>query len=105
MKKGINMYPVPKKQFKLWLEEDSLDRLTDIAHRFGRGSAQQVVEELIALYLPVWTSVNTALDRAVQQQTRLNIVQDDPTLGDIAPESTHPLPIKGSAPAAKRKIG
>lgn len=94
------MYRVPKKQFKLWIEEDQLDRLSEIADRFGRGSAQQVVEEVLALYLPVWVTVNTAVNRAVHAQT----LEEHPKISgqSIAAEAEHPIPMPG---LRKRKVG
>ena len=60
-----------KKQFKLWLEEDSIERLTIAGKRFGRSSAQEVVEELIAVYLPTWMAVNDSMRRSIDYQMKL----------------------------------
>lgn len=57
-------------QFKLRLDPDTIERLNVAANRFGRDSAQQVVEELIAFYLPTWNAVNEAMRRAVDYQTK-----------------------------------
>ena len=91
------MYRVPKKQFKLWLEDDSLTRLSDAANKFGRGSAQQVVEELIALYLPLWMTVNTAVNRAIDNQARIKAEGGQYNNGidgkTLAPTSRKKLPL------------
>jgi hypothetical protein len=57
-------------QFKLRLDPDTIERLNVAAHKFGRDSAQQVVEELIVFYLPTWSAVNDAMRRAVDYQTK-----------------------------------
>lgn len=66
---------VAKNQFKMYLDQDWIDRLTDAGAKYGRGSPQSVVEELINIYFPVWASVNTAMQKAVDQQSRAGIPQ------------------------------
>lgn len=60
-----------KKQFKLWLDPDIIDRLSSAGKKFGRSSPQEVVEELIGVYLPLWTTVNTATLRALDHQSKI----------------------------------
>lgn len=57
------------KQFKMYLEEELVERLERIAERHGRRSAQQVAEEILLTYLPVWAAVSDAMARAVTYQS------------------------------------
>lgn len=68
---------VGTKQFKMILDEDFVDRLKTLANRMGRDSAQHLAEEVLTIYLPVWTAVADATNRA------------------IAYQSSNPLPDKG----------
>lgn len=67
-----------KKQFKMTLNEDIVDRLTTASEKFSRGSPQLVVEELIEIFLPTWVEMNAAMIRATryQSQTFSNIFND-----------------------------
>ena len=107
MKKGINTYHVPKEQFKLWLEDGVRERLEDAADRFGRGTPQRVVEELITLYLPLWMTVNTAVGRAIQQQAQQIVVEHDEITGGekAASKPQNNLLIAKPPAAKKRKAG
>lgn len=60
-----------KKQFKLYLEEEIVDRLETVASRSGKRSGQEVVEELIDVYLPVWVSINDSMQRAINYQKNM----------------------------------
>lgn len=68
---------VGTKQFKMILDEEFVDRLKTLANRMGRDSAQHLAEEVLTIYLPVWTAVADATNRA------------------IAYQSSNPLPDKG----------
>lgn len=57
-----------KKQFKLSLEDDVVARIEAAANKSGKRSGQEVVEELINIYLPVWVSVNDSMQRAINYQ-------------------------------------
>lgn len=57
------------KQFKMYLEDELVERLERVAERNGRRSAQQVAEEILLTYLPVWTAVSDAMARAVTYQS------------------------------------
>lgn len=59
---------IRKKQFKLFLDPDTLDRLENIAVKMGRRNAQEIIEELIRYYLPVLSSVHESFNRALQYQ-------------------------------------
>lgn len=65
-----------KKQFKMYLEPEIVERLTGAGKKFGRGTPQQVVEELIDVYFPLWVTVNTATQRALDRQTRSTFGKD-----------------------------
>lgn len=60
----------PKRQFKMQLEDDHIERLKVVAKRFGRDTAQEVAEEILTAYFPVWLAVAEATGRAVDYQTR-----------------------------------
>lgn len=102
-----------KIQFKMYLESETGSRLKEAASRFAKGSAQQVVEELIELYLPVWLSVNTAIDRAVDQQSRRILAHKEtrPTKDNLggralAPAAKNKIPVdRRLTPAQRRKTG
>lgn len=57
-----------KKQFKMYLSDDLLERLEKAAEKIGKRSGQEVVEEILTIYLPVWTNVNDSMNRAVKYQ-------------------------------------
>lgn len=77
-----------KKQFKLWMEPELIGRLTDAGKKFGRGTPQQVVEELIDLYLPLWLTVNTATERTIDKQAQAVVAQGLVT-GDLKPTKSN----------------
>lgn len=64
-----------KTQFKMYLDDDLVARLRQAADRIGKASGQEVAEEIIKLYLPVWTVVNEYTQRAIGFQT--NIVTEE----------------------------
>jgi hypothetical protein len=59
-----------KEQFKMYLDPEMIERLDRLAEKNGRRSSQQVAEEIIAIYLPVWTAVTDAANRAISYQTQ-----------------------------------
>ena len=73
------------KQFKMYLDDDLVARLENLAEKGGRRSAQQVAEEILLTYLPVWSAVTDATNRAIRFQTEN---QTPPVLyaeSDLAP--------------------
>lgn len=58
-----------KPQFKMYLDQDLIDKLDALAARTGRRSGQAVAEEVIDIYLPAWTATVDAMRRAVTYQT------------------------------------
>jgi hypothetical protein len=66
----MNVLMSPKVQFKMQLEDDRVERLKIVAKRFGRDTAQEVAEEILSTYFPVWLAVAEATGRAVDFQTR-----------------------------------
>lgn len=66
-----------KKQFKMYLEEDLFDRLKGAADKLGKSSGQEVAEEILSIYFPVWLNINDSMNRAVQYQT--NVVAEELT--------------------------
>jgi predicted DNA-binding protein len=59
-----------KSQFKFQIEEDLRERLNNAANRLGRDTAQEVVEEILTIYFPVWLAVADSTRRAVEYQTQ-----------------------------------
>lgn len=59
---------VSTKQFKMYLDDDLVERIKKSAEKSGRASAQQLAEEILSIYLPVWNAVNDATRRAVEVQ-------------------------------------
>lgn len=59
-----------KKQLKMYLEPDTIAELDLLGQRFQK-SKQDIVEDLINIYLPVWKAVQInvriAVDRQVEQ--------------------------------------
>jgi hypothetical protein len=99
---------VAKKQFKLYFEEELIERLSAAGRRYGRGTPQQVVEEIIETYLPLWSTVNTATSRAIETQMR-RLSEDpgpDEELGEERSGSgkrTRPVPYDGEITDGKQK--
>ncbi len=60
-----------KIQFKMMLPNELVERLDLLAKKSGKRSGQEVVMELIDVYLPVWINVNDSMNRAVQYQTKI----------------------------------
>lgn len=58
------------KQFKMILDEELVERLRNAADSTGRDSAQHLAEEILTIYLPVYTAVSTATRRAIEYQTK-----------------------------------
>jgi hypothetical protein len=59
----------PKRQFKMQLDEDQIERLKAAADRLGRDTAQEVAEEILTIYYPVWLAVAESASRAIDYQT------------------------------------
>lgn len=57
-----------KKQLKMYVTDDVLDRLEAAARRTNRGSKQDVVAELIEFYLPVWERIEIETRKATLRQ-------------------------------------
>lgn len=101
-----------KRQFKMQLEDDMIDRLKSASKRFGRDTAQEVAEEILVLYYPVWLAVSESARRAVEYQTRkmneLNERQANAISQGVrvAPNSKHRIPlIKSPTQEKTRKMG
>jgi hypothetical protein len=60
----------PKSQFKFQIEDDFRERLNTAAKRHGRDTAQEVVEEILTIYFPVWLAVADSARRAIDYQTQ-----------------------------------
>lgn len=67
----VSMSTNDKVQFKLTIQRDLYNKLESLADKTGKNSGQEVVMELIAIYLPVWQNVNESMNRAIQYQTNL----------------------------------
>lgn len=91
------------KQFKMYLDEDLISRLDKFAEKNGRRSAQQVAEEILTIYLPVWIAVNDAMSRATNYQEFKtdwqNAVGDKPVRQTIKAAEIHLQPQKGKVVA------
>lgn len=59
-----------KRQFKMYLDDELVERLKSLANKLGKGSGQEIAEEIIAVYLPVWASVSDSMRRALDFQTK-----------------------------------
>jgi hypothetical protein len=57
-----------KRQFKMYLPDELDDQLAMAADKHGRGSSQQVVEEVLTIFLPAWSAMQAAMRRAVDYQ-------------------------------------
>jgi len=90
------------KQFKMYLDEDFVERLESMAVKAGRRSAQQVAEEILSTYLPVWSTVNDAMNRAIRYQTEHSITTLALT-GDIG-EIQHEIGERKKLPVLKGKV-
>ena len=64
----VQMSTGEKVQFKMMLPTELVERLTLLAQKNGKRSGQEVVEELINFYLPVWITVTGSLERAMHAQ-------------------------------------
>lgn len=73
------------RQFKMYLDDEIVERLEALAVKHGLRSGQQVVEELLQVYLPVWATVSDSMKRAVAFQTRAQTVRQT--------EKTQTLPV------------
>lgn len=65
----------------MWLEADVVERLADAGKKFGRGTPQQVVEEIIDLYFPLWSSVNVSTQRTIDAQK--NRIESDYDVAEV----------------------
>lgn len=65
----MNLLMSPKRQFKMQLDEDHIERLKTAATRLGRDTAQEVAEEILTVYYPVWLAVAESARRAIDYQT------------------------------------
>lgn len=82
-----------KRQFKMYLDEDLVERLKQAATRFSRDSGQDIVEEIVSIYLPTWIAVNDSMRRAVEYQTKL-----------ISPKGERKANAKNGVPAARIEL-
>jgi predicted DNA-binding protein len=57
-----------KKQFKLRLSEHTLERLNETVHRFGKRNAQEIITEILEIYLPFWEEAEAAKQKVIEQQ-------------------------------------
>lgn len=48
---------MPKKQIKIYLEEEFIQELEVYAARFGRRSGNAVLEEIVARFTPIWAEL------------------------------------------------
>lgn len=48
---------MPKKQIKIYLEEDFIQELEAYAARYGRRSGNAVLEEVITRFIPIWAEL------------------------------------------------
>ena len=69
----MNLLMSPKRQFKFQMDDDLRERLDVAAKRLGRDTAQEVVEEILVVFFPVWLAVSESAKRAVDYQARLMI--------------------------------
>jgi hypothetical protein len=53
-----------KRQFKMYLPDELEDQIALAAERYGRRSSQVVIEEVLTIYLPAWSAMQTAMRRA-----------------------------------------
>lgn len=65
-----------KAQFKMYLDEDLIERLRHVAKKSGKDSGQEVAEEVLKVYLPVWSTVQQETTRALEYQTKLIVEAD-----------------------------
>lgn len=106
MKKYCIQESVAKKQFKLYLEEAVIERLTDAGLKYGRGTPQQVIEEMIDLYFPLWSAVNVSTLRAMDQQTQLITKAAAPPAGrSVSSAAKHPIVHVNNSSPKKRETG
>jgi hypothetical protein len=66
----MNLLMPTKRQFKMQLEDDMIGRLKSAAARLGRDTAQEVAEEILSVYFPVWLAVGESARRAIDYQVR-----------------------------------
>lgn len=59
-----------KPQVKMYLTDEEVQTLEKAAADFGRSSKQEVLHELLTIYLPVWKAVQTSHRRAVDHQVK-----------------------------------
>jgi len=71
---------VSTKQFKMILETEFVERLKAVAKRAGRDSAQHLAEEVLTVYLPVYTAVMDATNRAIAYQSSVDSRQGNNAL-------------------------
>jgi hypothetical protein len=69
-KKFMKLPMGTKKQFKMYLDDELVERLRQVAERLGKGSGQEVAEEVISTYLQLWIAVTESTRRAIDFQTR-----------------------------------
>ncbi len=86
-----------KVQLKLSLPDDVVERLEAVAVKAGKNSKQEVVEELITFYLPVWITVNESMNRAVEYQIRT-------VSEEIAAKNREPKELVAGKKISKEKI-
>lgn len=59
-----------KKQLKLYISEQLDETLRQDADRYGFSSPQEVVEEVLTMYLPFWRQVKEAQSTVHDQQAQ-----------------------------------
>lgn len=61
-----------KEQFKMYLQPEQVERLEELAAKYGRRSGQQIAEEILSVYIPVWVANQDAIRRAMAYQSGLD---------------------------------
>jgi hypothetical protein len=112
-KKFMKLPMGTKRQFKMYLDDDLVERLRRAAEKIGKDSGQEVAEEVLAIYLPVWASVNDATRRAIDYQTkiigeetRVKSERKAPAIlngVELAPHSKRKIPMKNTAVELKKE--
>lgn len=91
-----------KRQFKMYLSDDLLERLENAAEKIGKRSGQEVAEEILTIYLPVWTNVNDSMNRAVTYQ--INKVSEEIITSKKLTESESSKAVAKKSSGEKKKL-
>lgn len=59
----------------MYISDEMFEKLKNAAEKLGKNSGQEVAEEIISIYFPVWLNVNESMNRAIQYQT--NVVAEE----------------------------